>query len=66
MIYEYDEETSFKNCIDLGEPVSGKEASKLKERVMCVERRVDDTPPDWDDLPDESGDESEYVWEIVT
>ena len=45
--------------VGLGELVPGKEVFKLREHVTYVEYRVDDAPPDWDHLSDESSDESE-------
>jgi len=45
--------------VGLGELAPGKEVFKLREHVTHVEYRVDDAPPDWDDLSDESNDEGE-------
>lgn len=45
--------------VGLGEFAPEKEVFKLREHVTHVECRVDDAPPDWDDVSDESSDESE-------
>ena len=41
------------------EPAPAKEELKLREHITDVDCRVDDALPDWDDLPYESGEESE-------
>jgi len=43
--------------VGLGELVPGKEVFKLREHIKHVHYRVDDEPPRWDYLPDESSDE---------
>jgi len=45
--------------VGVGELAPGKEVFKLREHIERVHYWVDDEPPDWDDLPGESGDESE-------
>jgi hypothetical protein len=45
--------------VGMGELAPGKEVFKLRGHVKHVHYRVDDAPPDWDDFPDGSGDESE-------
>ena len=43
-----------------GQLSSGKEVFELREHVTRTEYRIDDTPPNWDDLTNESsGDGSE-------
>ena len=54
-----DRKLSSVTIVGLGELVLGKEVFRLREHITCVEYRVDDAQPDWDDPPDESGDESE-------
>ena len=45
--------------VGLDELVPGKKVFKLREHIEHVDYRVDDAPPDWDDLPGESSDKSE-------
>jgi hypothetical protein len=50
--------------VGMDELAPAKEVFKLREYVTYVNYRVDDSPPDWDDLgesDDESDDESEWV-----
>jgi len=44
--------------VGVGELAPGKEVFKLREHIKRVDYWVDDEPPDWDDLPGESSDES--------
>ena len=48
--------------VGLGELAPAEGIFELREHVTRVDYRVDNAPPDWDDLP--SG-ETEYVWGVV-
>ena len=45
--------------VGLDELAPVKKVFKLREHIEHVDYRIDDAPPDWDDLPGENSDENE-------